>query len=69
MQIVGEVPVGEAPKCIGDTFATVEATLALATIAAQWRLEHPPGRPALRPLLGASLGAGRLPRRATPRRG
>jgi pentalenene oxygenase len=29
-----------ARKCIGDNFATVEATLALATIAARWQLRH-----------------------------
>ncbi|MFG3039788.1 cytochrome P450 [Streptomyces sp. NPDC048330] len=29
-----------ARKCIGDSFSMVEATLALATIASRWRLEH-----------------------------
>lgn len=33
-----------ARKCIGDSFSMVEATLALATIAARWRLEHLPDR-------------------------
>ncbi|MFI1812100.1 cytochrome P450 [Streptomyces sp. NPDC020422] len=33
-----------ARKCVGDSFSMVEATLALATIAARWRLEHVPGR-------------------------
>jgi pentalenene oxygenase len=38
------VPFGAgARKCIGDTFATTEATLALATIAAQWSLKPSPG--------------------------
>ncbi|MFI8963021.1 cytochrome P450 [Streptomyces sp. NPDC053493] len=32
-----------ARKCIGDSFSMVEATLALATIAARWRLEHVSG--------------------------
>ncbi|MFI6041971.1 cytochrome P450 [Nocardia sp. NPDC051321] len=32
-----------ARKCIGDNFAVTEATLALATIAARWRLETIPG--------------------------
>ncbi|MER7453428.1 cytochrome P450 [Nocardia beijingensis] len=30
-------------KCIGEVFAVVEATLALATIAARWRLRAQPG--------------------------
>ncbi|MGD9485901.1 cytochrome P450 [Streptomyces sp. TRM70308] len=38
------VPFGAGSrKCIGDTFAMTEATLALATIAARWRLEPVPG--------------------------
>lgn len=32
-----------ARKCIGDSFSMAEAVLALATIAARWRLEHVPG--------------------------
>ncbi|MEV7285572.1 cytochrome P450 [Streptomyces sp. NPDC093252] len=32
-----------ARKCIGDTFATMEATLALATIASRWTLRPAPG--------------------------
>ncbi|WP_234439652.1 MULTISPECIES: cytochrome P450 [Streptomyces] len=32
-----------ARKCIGDSFSMVESTLALATIASRWRLEHVPG--------------------------
>lgn len=35
---------GGARKCIGDTFASTEATLALATLAARWRLRLLPGR-------------------------
>ncbi|MEU7634120.1 cytochrome P450 [Nocardia sp. NPDC049220] len=35
---------GNGPrKCIGDVFAIVEGTLALATIAARWRLRAEPG--------------------------
>jgi cytochrome P450 len=32
-----------ARKCIGDTFATTEATLALATITARWKPKPSPG--------------------------
>ncbi|MEV7415421.1 cytochrome P450 [Streptomyces sp. NPDC089919] len=45
---------GGARKCIGDTFALMEATLALATVAARWRLEHVEGTP-VRPARGAVL--------------
>ncbi|WP_435213721.1 cytochrome P450 [Streptomyces sp. bgisy034] len=42
-------------KCIGETFALAEATVAIAFIARHWRLRHPPGHVArLRP--AASLG-------------
>ncbi|WP_067464104.1 cytochrome P450 [Nocardia amamiensis] len=47
---VGEIPReamvqfgGGSRKCIGDVFAVVEATLALATIAGRWRLCAQPG--------------------------
>ena len=37
-------PFGAGPrKCIGDTFALVEATLVLATLARRFELELPPG--------------------------
>lgn len=40
------VPFGSgARKCIGESFATVEATLALATITHHWRLRPIPNRP------------------------
>jgi pentalenene oxygenase len=39
---------GGARKCIGDQFSMIEATLALATMAARWQLRSLPGRP-LRP--------------------
>lgn len=42
-------------KCIGDAFAMTETTVALATIAARWRLIHPPG-PVAPPRPGATLG-------------
>ncbi|MFE0062288.1 hypothetical protein [Streptomyces sp. NPDC059003] len=29
-----------ACKCVGDTFAVTEATLALATVAKHWQLRH-----------------------------
>ncbi|MFE3776289.1 cytochrome P450 [Streptomyces sp. NPDC059122] len=56
-----------ARKCIGDTFATTEATLALADITARWSLKYLPGHDRTRPILGASLGTGELRMRATPR--
>ncbi|KAA6212017.1 cytochrome P450 [Streptomyces albofaciens JCM 4342] len=41
----GMLPFGAgAHQCIGDGFAVTEATLALATITARWRLEAVPGR-------------------------
>ncbi|MGC9543549.1 cytochrome P450 [Streptomyces sp. UG1] len=44
-----------ARKCIGDTFAMAEATVAIAYIARHWRLRHLPGHiERLRP--AASLG-------------
>jgi pentalenene oxygenase len=40
------IPFGSgARKCIGKSFATVEATLALATLASRWRLRPIPSRP------------------------
>jgi cytochrome P450 len=43
------VPFGAgARKCLGDTFAITEATLALAAIAARWRLRPVPGQPVRR---------------------
>ncbi|WP_323179578.1 cytochrome P450 [Streptomyces sp. NBC_00654] len=56
-----------ARKCIGDTFAMAEATLALADITARWSLKHLPGHHRTRPVLGASFGPGRLRMQATPR--
>ncbi|WP_189828004.1 cytochrome P450 [Streptomyces finlayi] len=49
------IPFGSgARKCIGDTFAVVETTLALATLAAHWSLEISPGTQP-RPTLGLVL--------------
>ncbi|MGK5529747.1 cytochrome P450 [Streptomyces sp. URMC 129] len=55
-----------ARKCIGDTFAITEATLALATITARWCLEHQPGHQS-RPTAGTVLRPRELRMRATPR--
>ncbi|MCZ0992173.1 cytochrome P450 [Streptomyces noursei] len=55
-----------ARKCIGDTYAMTEATLALATITSRWRLEHLPGQQ-IRPALGATLRPSKLHLRATSR--
>ncbi len=53
-------------KCIGDTFAMAEATLALATIAGRWRLRHLPGyAERLRP--AATLGPRSLVMTCQPR--
>ncbi|MFE0062582.1 cytochrome P450 [Streptomyces sp. NPDC059003] len=56
-----------ARKCIGDSFAMIEATLALATITARWRLKHVPGHRPVRPALGAVLVPRELRMQATPR--
>lgn len=65
-------------KCIGDAFAMAETTVALATVAARWRLTHLPG-PVAPPRPGATLGPrslvmiceprSRLPIGASPRAG
>ncbi|MEU6773521.1 cytochrome P450 [Streptomyces sp. NPDC046759] len=43
-------------KCLGDEFATVEAVLALATIAGHWRLRHLPGYVERPPRPGITMG-------------
>ncbi|MCZ1014125.1 cytochrome P450 [Streptomyces noursei] len=55
-----------ARKCIGDTFAMAQATLALATISARWRLEHISGRQ-VRPALGTVLRPRELHMQTRPR--
>ncbi|HET9256155.1 MAG TPA: cytochrome P450 [Pseudonocardiaceae bacterium] len=55
-----------ARKCIGDTFALTEATLALATLAARWRLRLPPGG-RVHPARSVLLHPRGLRMRATPR--
>lgn len=45
---------GGARKCLGDRFGITQATLALASIAARWRLEIPAGQ-RVRPAWGATL--------------
>ncbi|WP_226887307.1 cytochrome P450 [Nocardia brasiliensis] len=62
-----------ARKCIGDQFALTEATLALATVAARWRLQMLPGtdvRPTLavvpQPRQLRMHAAARIPRPARP---
>lgn len=57
---------GGARKCIADTFSITEATLALATITARWRLTHTPGA-GVTPALGAILNPRGLNMRATVR--
>lgn len=52
-------------KCIGDVFATVEATIALATVSARWRLSSAGPRP--KPVPRGELGTGRLRMTARPR--
>ncbi|MFH7594113.1 cytochrome P450 [Streptomyces racemochromogenes] len=62
------IPFGNGSrKCIGDTFATTEATLALAGIASRWTLRHLPGPP-VAPARSASLYPGRLRMRAEARK-
>ncbi|MEU3553405.1 cytochrome P450 [Streptomyces fragilis] len=55
-----------ARRCIGDAFATTEATLALATITARWRLAHLTVR-RTRPALAMTLRPRDLRMRARPR--
>jgi cytochrome P450 len=55
-----------ARKCIGDTFAVIEATLALATITSRCQLHHLPNR-TIRPTLGGILSPRGLSMRVTPR--
>ncbi|MEU4803906.1 cytochrome P450 [Actinosynnema sp. NPDC023587] len=56
-----------ARKCIGDRFGLVESTLALATIAARWRLEDLSRPRDLKPGLSSVIRPRRLRMRATAR--
>ncbi|MFI9029961.1 cytochrome P450 [Streptomyces sp. NPDC053560] len=61
------IPFSTGPrKCIGDTFAMAEATLALATITARWHLQQLPHHNT-RPALGLALRPRALPMRAIRR--
>ncbi|WP_405904514.1 cytochrome P450 [Streptomyces sp. NBC_00656] len=53
-------------KCIGDRFALVEMSLALATVCARWSLAPDPGA-TLRVRARGTLGPGRLPMTCRPR--
>ena len=55
-----------ARKCIGDTLAMTEATLALAHIVSHWHL-RPLSDTAVRPKVRATLGTGPLLMHCTPR--
>ncbi|WP_212735146.1 cytochrome P450 [Herbidospora galbida] len=57
---------GGSRKCIGDTFAVTEVTLALATIASRWTLRHVAGPP-VRPAKSAALYPRNLQMRAEAR--
>ncbi|MFJ2095505.1 cytochrome P450 [Streptomyces sp. NPDC087901] len=58
---------GGARKCIGDTFAITQATLALASITARWHLEAVENS-RVRPVIRATLGPGGLRMRCVARR-
>ncbi|GAB2729942.1 cytochrome P450 [Streptomyces bullii] len=53
-------------KCLGDAFAVTEATVALASIAARWRLRHRPG-PVESPRPAVTLGPRSLTMICEPR--
>jgi pentalenene oxygenase len=57
---------GGARKCIGESFAMVEAVLALATIAARWRFTATRDA-TVRPALGLALSPNGLHMRITAR--
>ncbi|MBC7269445.1 MAG: cytochrome P450 [Streptomyces sp.] len=55
-------------KCVGDTLAMAEATVALAAVAAHWRLRHPPHRRPAPPRPAVTLGPRSLEMICEPRR-
>ncbi|MEU7281069.1 cytochrome P450 [Streptomyces sp. NPDC045431] len=62
------VPFGSGNrKCIGDTFAWTEATIALATILPRWKLRPEPGTPAPREAASAMAHPDRVPMTVLPR--
>jgi cytochrome P450 len=62
------VPFGEgAHRCVGETFALVEAVLAVASVAARWSLRPLPGAGPVRPAARAVLAPRSLPVRLVPR--
>ncbi|MFJ2830191.1 cytochrome P450 [Streptomyces sp. NPDC087263] len=59
--------IGGPRKCIGDTYAMNQSTLALATIAARWKPEQAPGTDPRPATLSISLRPRRLLLRLRPR--
>ncbi|MEU6708154.1 cytochrome P450 [Streptomyces wuyuanensis] len=60
------IPFGEGPhRCIGESFAITMTTVALATIAARWRLRPCPGH--VRPVAGLTIHPNQLPMITVPR--
>lgn len=55
-------------RCIGDTFALAEMTIALSVIVPRWKLRPAPGRAPARPRFSALLTPRDLVMVATPRR-
>ncbi|GAA1994426.1 cytochrome P450 [Amycolatopsis minnesotensis] len=51
---------GGTRKCLGDVLANHEMTIALASIAARWKIRHKPGH-TIKPAVKAELTTGHLP--------
>lgn len=58
---------GGTRKCLGDVLANHEMTIALASIAARWKISHKPGH-TIKPVAKAELTTGDLPMILTARR-